>query len=167
MRHKGFMLIEFLVYLALFSIIMLALMGMVAQLWIPAMGYTKKQTCRIDLVTAHDCFIRDIKMAKAEKKFWKIISFNALVFTSGEHDVGWLIKEGNLIRIEGIFDSKKAAWDKQVKSLIVKKIDRVFFEVKGDPEVRHVSFVFAQADEEIKSEVALINGTLPWKIKKK
>lgn len=155
---------EFLVYLALFTVIMLALTGMVTQLWIPAMSYTKKQSCRIDLVTAHDCFIRDVKTAKAEKSSWKTISSNMLIFSAGDHDVGWTVKEGDLMRIEGAFNLKKGTWEKPIKSLIVKNVDKVFFEVKGDPEVQYVSFVFAKADDEIKSEVTLINGALPWKI---
>ena len=167
MLRRGFMLMEFLIYLALFAVIMLALMGMVAQLWIPAMSHTKRQSCRIDLVTAYDCFIRDVKTAQAEKTSWKIISANAIVFTAGDHDIGWTVKEGNLIRIEGTFNVKKATWQKATKSLIIKNIDKTIFEVRGDPEVQCVSFLFAKADDEIKSEVALINGTFPWKVKKK
>jgi hypothetical protein len=167
MLRKGFMLMEFLIYLALFTVIMLALMGMVAQLWIPAMSYTKKQSCRIDLVTAHDCFMRDVKNAKAEKTSWKIISSNTLIFTAGDHDIGWTVKEGDLIRIEGTFNVKKATWQKATKSLIVKDIDKTIFAINGDPEVQYVSFLFAKAGDEIKSEVVLINGTLPWKVKKK
>ncbi len=166
MKHNGFMLMEFLVYLAIFSIIMLALSGMVAKLWIPAMECTRKQTCCIDLVTAHDCFTRDIRIAKAEKKFWKHMSEQAIVFKSGWRDVGWCVKDGDLIRIVGTFNQKKNEWDKQAKSLIVKKIDQISFEIRGEPEVRSVSFMFGKNGEQVKSEVALINGTLPWKIKK-
>jgi hypothetical protein len=161
------MLMEFIIYLGLFSIIMLALTGMVAQLWAPAMHYSKKQTSCIDLVTAHDCFIRDVKKAKAEKIFWKKISPDALIFNIGTHDICWSVKEGNLIRLEGSFDQKQAIWDKKIRSLIVRNIDIARFEIEGDSEVKYISFLFAQAGEEIKSEVALINGTLPWKLKKK
>lgn len=161
------MFMEFIVYLGLFSIIILALTGMVAQLWVPAMHYTKKQTSYVDLAAAHDCFIRDVKKAKAEKIFWKKISPDALIFNTGTHDIGWLIKEGNLIRLEGSFNQKKAIWDKKTMSLIVRNIDVAQFEVESDSEVKYISFLFAQAGEETKSEVVLINGALPWKIKKK
>jgi hypothetical protein len=161
------MLIEFLVYLLLFSIITLATTGMVARLWIPTMHYTKKQTCRIDLITAHDCLAYDIKKAKSERKFWKMISSNRLIFPVSDHDIGWLMQNGNLVRIEGTFNLKEGIWNNPVKSLIVKDIQSITFDVQGDSIIQYVSFIFTKADEQIKGEIGLINRALPWKIKKK
>jgi len=166
MNRNGFMLIEFLIYLSILTVILLAVSGLVEKIWIPAMKYTNRQTDHINLVTAHDCFIRDIKMAKAEKKFWKRIHSQAVIFKSGWRDVGWEIKKENLIRSVGNFNEGENKWEKHTQSLIIKKIDHVEFTVLGDPEVTQVRFRFAQADQEVKTEIALINGTLPWKIKK-
>lgn len=167
MQRSGFMLIEFLVYLLLFSIITLAATGMVARLWIPTMHYTKKQTCRIDLITAYDCLSYDIKKAKSERKFWKMINPNCLIFPVSEQDVGWLVQNGNLVRIEGTFNMKEGMWSNPVKSLIVKDIQSIAFDVRGDATIQYISFTFTKADEQIKGEIGLTNRTLPWKIKKK
>jgi len=137
----------------------------VAQLWPFYMKQTKKTTTLINLYTAHDVFIRDIKEAPSSRKHWKKINPHELIWHVAHNDIGWAIDKGALIRQEGRYDTNTMEWHNKTKSLIVPNITTVLFELVGDKNIERLYFVFTCNDEKVSNEVFLIHRKLPWKIK--
>ncbi len=163
MKRKGFTLIEFMVYLTLFAVIVLAMASWISQLWPFYMKLTKQRVALINLHTAHDLFIRDIRTAPIDLKKWDILSDEKIIWNNKDNYISWEKRKDALIRIEGNYNSVKKQWGKKSQSLLVKPIDIVQFKVHGKEQIKRVSFIFKQEEIMVKNEISLCRK-LPWKI---
>ncbi len=162
-------ILEFLIYLALFSIIVAISVTGFSHLWITCMDYSNKRVSVINLYTAHDLLARDIRAAPADKKQWKCMTPSSIIWhATNKKDIGWAQEGSNLVRIEGIYAATQKKWKKKTKNIVAKSMQTVRFDCVGneaDEKIDRVSYTIADKRESITSTILLANRQLPWKEK--
>ncbi len=131
MSHKrGFSLVSFLVYLMLFSLIMLFACHIITSLIIPSSSAMRKCQSLISLHIATDLFVRDIRLLRTADYQWKIIAPHELIWEQNGRNVGWCFSHSRLERREGFYDTK---WNNSTLSTIAMGIEAVFrYDKQGD-----------------------------------
>ncbi len=160
---EGFTLLELLLYILFFAFIALVTASFIVRLWQSSAHRNKKQEMLITLYTAHDMLLRDIHHAPADRKQWKEIQKECIIWHEKQGDVGWKREGEQLVRIEGRYHKKKNLWSKQTKNLIVKHVDEVKFMCVGEPDIKHVSFVITAGGTQMEGVAAPLCRRLPWK----
>lgn len=121
---NGFTLIEFIIYLMLFSIIVL----LTSQWLVLSVGPLQKNNNIlrdiVSLHTAHDVFMRDMISAPSHIDQWLERNSDLLIWRKNSTHIGWQIKNNRLIRISGNYDGSQ--WHKKTQSLIAHNLDAVF-----------------------------------------
>ncbi|MDR3550540.1 MAG: hypothetical protein P4L31_03945 [Candidatus Babeliales bacterium] len=136
MIKKGFSLIECMVYSFLFILLTTMLFGWLSAVQSRAMRTNKDDSLGVEC--AFDMFSRDVRMAPSAPELWKKITKHELIWHTDKHDVCWrLAKNGKsqaweLFRIEGNYSMYNDTWIKKSKSLIVKDIQDLIFDVRLD-----------------------------------
>ncbi len=117
------MLIEIIVYIALFSFMMVVTMSSIVQLWHLVTKYHKKSVALINLTAAHDLFVDDVRHAPTDLSAWKVTSPTELIWQQfdGTHR-GWLYEKNSLFRIEGTYTHRWYATTKNIVAADIKKI---------------------------------------------
>ncbi len=94
---------------------------------------------------AHDLLVRDIHRASSQRKDWKKIEPDMLIWHVDTKDIGWHHKKGQLLRLEGNFDVSTNTWHKKVQSVVAQSITSVRFYVHGQDALEYVTFEFKAA----------------------
>lgn len=120
MKRDGFLLIEFLVFCALVSVIIM-LSGTFMHRFVTL---THQWSDRAQVAThGHvlaDVLIRDCARARADHDRWYVSDTEFVCSWSKETAVGWHCDDSKkrLVRIQGTFDWQQHAWGKQARSLL-------------------------------------------------
>ncbi len=167
-KRKGVTIIEFLVYLAIFSLIIMISMDWIVRLWQTCLFYSKKRVCLVNLSAAHDMLIRDLQNAPSSAANWKMKTTSQLIWTaSTKKDICWMYENNTLVRIEGSYNEKKKQWKKKTKNLVASSIKKANFTCKEEGQIGYVDFTIADAYYTMNNSVMLLKRSLPWKEKEK
>jgi type II secretory pathway component PulJ len=124
MSHKkGFSLVSFLVYLMLFSLIMLFACHIITALIVPSSAALRKCQSLIGLHIATDLFVRDIRSMRTADYQWKITTPHELIWEQNGRDIGWCFCDNRLERREGLYNK---GWKNSTLSTIARGIESTF-----------------------------------------
>lgn len=126
---KGFSLISFLVYLLIFSMVTTFICHIITVLIIPSFISLRKNQSVIAMHIATDCFVRDIKNIKNGQDAWHMISPHELIWSVGDHNVGWSFTDHRLERREGMYQK---GWKEVKTSIIAKNLSKAVFTPEKD-----------------------------------
>ena len=159
----GFTLLEIMLYLLFVSFIATATASWMVRLWQALRARNAQQESLIALYTAHDMLLRDVNAAPADRKQWKEMELECIIWHTKAGEVGWQREQKQLIRREGRYHHKKKQWSKQTKNLIAHQVDTVCFMCKGEPEIAHVAFSLTAGTIKVDGVVTPLCRRLPWK----
>lgn len=128
-RKKGFLLLSFLVYLMLFSMVTFFINHLITKLIIPSFASLIQNKSIIALHIASDVFVRDIKRMQKGTYRWKTISPHELVWQIDDLEIGWYFSKSCLKRKEEIHNSNGRHIK---KSMIAKDVKDAVFVVERD-----------------------------------
>ncbi len=123
-HQKGFSLLSFLLYLVLFSLMMLLSCHIVTSLIIPSFSSIRRSQSLISLHIATDLFVRDIRIMRNSEHQWKVIRPQEVIWNQGNSDIGWLFVDNRLERREGTYDEE---WKNSTMSTIARNISKATF----------------------------------------
>jgi hypothetical protein len=127
-NRNGFLLIPFLVYLMLFSLIVLFTCRIINSLIIPSFIKTRTYQSLIALHLVTDLLVKDLRSAHGKMHTWNLVTPHELIWHNGEKNIGWRFIENRLERTEGIYDNNK--WKKKKRSIAAAAINEVTFIVE-------------------------------------
>jgi hypothetical protein len=122
MNKKGFLLISFLVYLMLFSIIVCLLSTTMTQNLFTVISSTRKYNNFVRLYNALDIVVNDLRNNVVTE--WKKISPHEIIWSTHDKDVAWLFNGTHIERKEGTYQQ---GWKKSTKSIIPAELLSVIF----------------------------------------
>lgn len=125
-------MVTFLVYLALSQLLFVITFRYSSSVFIYLSAAGRANNSFSELNAAHDCFSYDVRMAPSEKKMWKKITNHELIWSSSRADVGWVMKENMLMRIEGAFNDKSNTWHDKTVSVVARNINDLIFHVDSN-----------------------------------
>ena len=108
----------------LFTIITFFLCHIIVSLIVPSFASIRQCQSIIALHIATDIFVRDIRALQNDTYHWKLITPQQLVWTVGDHDIGWSFSANRLERKEGIYDK---GWKKNNTSIVASGITHAVF----------------------------------------
>lgn len=79
----------------------------------------------IQQTIAGTVLMHDIQEASCAQQEWKKITDNIIIFHKQEQDIGWIIEDKKLFRIEGIYNSTGDMWHSSTKSFIASNIETI------------------------------------------
>lgn len=121
---KGFSLLSFLLYLMLFTMITFFSCHIILSLIIPSLRSMRQCQSIIALHIASDLFVRDVRAGIDD---WLLITPQALVWRTGESNVGWCFADNRLERSTGVYDGK---WEGRTTSIVATGITQAIFTVE-------------------------------------
>ncbi len=127
--REGFFLIDFLIYLGLLAFISLILM----QLTVSTIFNNKWNfpiASSLCLLNSFDILSADLKQAPSLLNHWKKITDRELIWTSGDTDIGWRVKNDILLRIHGMFNMSRDQWTKKTKSIASTGVRSIHFDIE-------------------------------------
>jgi len=166
MSKTGFFLVETLVYLMVFSLLIMLVLRMSSNT-ISQMAHSRMYVQNLSMVNAvMQKFIRDITEAPCNKAKWLLIKSDELIWENNDFTVGWMKEKNTLVRRQGKFDKAKNIWGKKTKSLGAKNIHDVQFDVKRkDQHITAVSISLVckiiDQNKTFKNHALLENRILP------
>lgn len=130
MTVKGFFMIEFLIYLCIFSCISLFLMNFVV---IITNGMKKERTelqRTLSFLTGLDLVIHELTTVKADKSSWIVAEPHCLIWHSlaQNNDRGICIIDNKLVCIQGHYKLHEKQWGTKVTNIIAHNIKSFVFE---------------------------------------
>jgi len=128
-KKKGFLLLSFLLYLLLFTLLTALCFNWVLTSFTTYTLRVQRNRAVINTYIAHDLFIRDVHMAPLDTKKWKKISSSEIIWHYNNYDIGWCYKNTKLIRSEGHYNKRSDTWHKKIGSIAVQHIDSLIFTV--------------------------------------
>jgi hypothetical protein len=127
-NKKGFSLISFLLYLTLFSMIMLFSCHIIVSLIIPSFASVRNTQSIIAMHVATDLFVRDIHNID-EGVVWKHTAPAEIMWHTGDHDICWRLQDKCLERVEGTYNN---GWKDKTVSIVASGISKIDFTYKKD-----------------------------------
>ncbi len=123
MNRKGILLVEFLIYLMLFSIIAMLSAVWISYVWNHYIRQAKERHALITLYVAHDILARDIHAMQ------KIIHCTPdyVVAQADQNFIGWQKHNDQLLRLQGSYNIGTHTWSASTKSIIAQPVDKVVF----------------------------------------
>lgn len=133
MKHKGFSLIELMVYLSLFLFLMYHCVPWSIATVVRYNTYHTQAQGIIDCCALHDLFIKDVFDSSSEKQKWIILSVNRVVWQKNDTTyVGWVFENNTLYRIAGLFNPTTVQWQKKHTIPMLYNCTKLFFEWHSD-----------------------------------
>jgi len=129
-KKRGFLLLSFLLYLLLFTLLATLCFDWVLTSFTTYTLRARRNAVIINAHTALDLFIRDVHMAPLDVKEWKKISSSEIIWHHNNQDIGWCHKNKKLIRSEGHYSKQSDTWHKKINSIAVQHINTLIFIVK-------------------------------------
>ena len=134
-NKKGFSLISFLLYLTLFSMIMLFICHIIVSLIIPSFTNIRHTQSIIAMHVATDIFVRDIHNID-KSVIWKHTIPTEIIWHTGKQDIGWRLQDTCLERIEGVYNN---GWKDKTVSIVANGIRNIDFTYKKDgPDIKAI-----------------------------
>lgn len=162
MRRSGFSLIEFLVYLTVSSTICLLLSNWVVGALHTNVLISQKNSVQLSILTAFDCYARDIMCAPSIDTAWLKTEPNYILWRQSDRVIGYQFNNHQIMRIAGRYNAVTHSVYKKTGSRIAAQVaDCQFnFKKKGDIIVGiEVTFSLqkGKASDECKQYIALRN----------
>lgn len=133
--HKGFSLIETMMYAAGICCITLTLISAMTQSMDGLQIVRKKAHLSTSLCAALSLLIKDIHESAADISAWKKMGPSEYVWASQENDVGWHLHNKTLYRVKGDFDAFLGQWRNKKRTVVIKNIDDFIIEPSYDQTV--------------------------------
>ena len=124
-NKKGFGLLVFLLYLALFSMMTVLICHVSTSLIIPSLQSLRKCQEIINLHIATDLFVRDIRTMRTTQYEWKQTAAQELIWHQKDTDLGWCLHNGTIERKEGIYAN---GWKNTTTTIIAKGAAQASFD---------------------------------------
>lgn len=160
--RSGTTIIEFLVYLAIFSFISLASMRLIADFWQLSVRSAAKQAALINRITAADMLGQDLRLVDT----WHEITAHEIIWRSGPNDIGWLFKDGKLVRRHGNYTPETKKWRHKSSSLIAAPVVSAQFSAqKVNDGISMILFTMKDRHGRIDSRIAIYKGRTIWHTK--
>lgn len=158
-HHKGFSLIECLVYVLIVGLLANMLFMWVVRIQQTVYQQAKDQTVTVGIYSAQDLMARDLSMAPSAMSDWKVMSGTQLIWHGPTIDTGWALEDGKLYRYEGHYSLENHSWSARAKSLVSDQIATCNFAlVKQEKEKRIMAVTIVLNN--IVRYVALKNGMI-------
>lgn len=150
MNKKGFFLLEFLLYLGLFSFISLVLMQFVVRTTLRLTTENAQINYFVKYSAALDALMYELQKAPTNAALWKEQSASAAVWPCVQDDLdkGFMLVGSKLIFYKGNYHQKKEDWGKKAQSLLADGIARVAFTYNQQNGVLKTITVALHADKE-------------------
>ncbi len=162
-KSPGVMLIELLIYLALFAFITVIGMEWITSVWTRSLAYEKKRLSLLNLSAAHDLLSHDLRYAPASSKSWKVQEPHELIWQQASHgDIGWVYEESNLFRSEGIYKKQEERWIKRTKNLVAVGVKNVIFTCPRAAEIKWIDVTLVDAHHTVDSRLFLLQRSIIW-----
>lgn len=167
-QAKGFLLIEFLVYLALFSLLALLVATFLVQSYalLQKHAIIAERTLRLHL--ASDLLRRDMEKASSATIDWdcqrNVAKVHYIDFQGRLRFlcIGWLLKKGRLMRSEGVYDFVHNRWQQQVQSVVADKVTLLRFHYQKDETLENITRLVIECAAE---SVSSIRMTIPLSLR--
>jgi len=124
MKHSGFTLIEFLVYISLFSLIVLLVNQWVAMSLVPMQQSMKRMRSVSSLHSACEVLVRDIHAGSQAEKKWPILENQKIAWKLKQGALCWEIRDNSLFRSEGNFNN--GTFTKKNENVLSQNINGLF-----------------------------------------
>ncbi|HEB41920.1 MAG TPA: hypothetical protein ENI08_02795 [Candidatus Dependentiae bacterium] len=128
-NKMGFLLLSFLVYLLLFTLLVTLCFDWTLTLFTTYTTRAKRNMVIINAYTAQDLFIRDLHMAPLDEQEWKKVTASEIIWSTHNRDIGWCYKNKKLIRNEGHYNKQMQKWNKKTASIAAQHINTLTFTV--------------------------------------
>lgn len=146
-KKYAFTLLEFIVYLALFSFISMLFLGIFSRTQLKFIKNSYEQEILLREVIAVDILRRDLISASNSAFDWIIEKgvFKKTTLTKNNHQrelsVCWFIGKNGLKRAQGIYNFEKQIWDEKTDCLVCNSIKQInFIPVRSDSEGFYAGF---------------------------
>lgn len=126
-NNNGYLVVSFLLYLMIFSLITVFTCHIITSLLLPSFTTNRQCASLIGLHIASDLFVRDIRIMRNGTYAWKRISADELIWQSNGNDIGWLFIRDRLERREGIYHE---GWSHKKTSIVATGLKKVTFSAK-------------------------------------
>jgi prepilin-type N-terminal cleavage/methylation domain-containing protein len=147
MKHSGFTLIEFLVYISLFSIVVLLVNQWVAMSLLPTQKSMKRMRSVSSLHAASEVLTRDVHAGSQEEQKWYIIEDQKIAWQINQSGICWEIRDNLLFRSEGSFNN--GIFNKNSENLVGQNIDGSFLIKKKHGKIRAVECLLRDGNEQV------------------
>jgi hypothetical protein len=128
MNRRGMLIIEFLIYLMLFSFMAMISASWVSYVWKHYIHQSHQRHALITLYVSHDVLLRDIHAIK------KVVSCTPeyLVAQVDQDYVGWIKHNDQLLRLKGSYNETTQQWIARSKNLMAQPLDKLAFSEHAD-----------------------------------
>ncbi len=161
MKCAGFSLIEAMIYCTVLAILVMTWFHGMITSHVAFARESERITQLSNLYAAQDILRHDIRQASAHVDAWKKQSDSEIIWHVHKADVGWVLQDGVLLRIEGNYDSKQKKWHDKKQSIALFDVSQVSFVKHGDK--NYIKSITCQLTlhnkEKIDIHMALCNGT--------
>lgn len=131
--NSGFALITCIVYIAVSAILVSCIFNLASLSYSKYKSISTLNSSFANTVIGIDNLTKELKFASGLLQDWKRKDSNHFVFRKNQQlDIGWILKDSNLIRIEGIYDSNSDKWSSAIKSLALKNVKDISMEFESD-----------------------------------
>jgi hypothetical protein len=155
----GFTLIELLVYLVITTSIIMLTVQWIAQSHSRLTQHAMLNKNCIGMCAAHDVLMRDVRAAPTAHTAWKEIGPHAWIWRTGQEDIGWELRKGQVRRMTGLYDMSKHAWSKHHTSVIAQDIAVLLLELKRGAN-NEIIAVRVRMESELPGHVMSMDRTL-------
>src|SRR3990167_10097373 len=143
--RKGTTVIEFLVYLALFSFVAACSISWIVGYQQLSSGYQTKRAALINRCTSLDMIARDLQSAPSAADGWYSFLPHEIIWHTETDDIGWLFKDNSLYRCQGRYNAKKKSWTTKNSAIIAKPINKLVFSSTGQQSKKTISITITNA----------------------
>ncbi len=128
-KVKGFFMTEFLVYLVLFSCIVIYLMQLLVSSSLQLRTQEIELQRTLQVLTALDLIAYELSQADASKVTWYKTEKDSVIWHSKakNKDIGFCCIKNRLLRIVGNYDANNGRWTSKISNSIAENIKSVAF----------------------------------------
>jgi len=124
--NAGFSLIIFMIYLLLFSLIVVLTTSIISTLFIPSLASVHKCNFLIELHIAQDLFVGDVRKIESAKSL-KSINSHELTWCNEKTDICWRFNNNRLERVE---ENRTDVKSKKNTSIVASGISEATFTIE-------------------------------------
>jgi type II secretory pathway component PulJ len=163
MRVNGFSLLEFVVYLTIFSFVAVLFLGVISRTQFKFMKNLHEQEVLLRQVLAVDLLRRDLMSASILVSDWDVQMgiFKKMTLTKTGHPqcvcVCWYIGKTGLTRVQGQYDFGRSEWSGKSSSLVSRSINQLRFLLEKNRKGVWVIYKVMGSDQEKKIYVKFRN----------
>jgi type II secretory pathway component PulJ len=143
-KSDGFFIIEFLVYLCLFSCLSILLMHFVVKSTFALRSHNTKMQRTLHLLTALDLMHHEfINKSSAPKGSWLKTDKDCVIWhsTQQDKDLAFCVKNKKLVRITGHYVPKKKSWSSKTTHLLVNNVEDFSLAYQWDGSGEQLDFI--------------------------